>query len=850
MMTSSPLTQEALTKIARDKGRTKVRKEWRDAKNAGAENRTRTGNAAVREIVDGLMDFLADDLEALQAGRPVPHGKSLRYLTGAPISEVCLAVARSAVNGMTRAEWVSGISMQARLGAAAEDAVLEALWRRLDPDQAAAARAHIGYPTDPLKRRLARKAFLMGWAGDIIGHGEGWSERTTKTVGAAFMDYLVRLGMFEHHKAGVGSNRRRTNGVRLTERATHWISNAVEHDVSSAEVLYPTIDPPIPWTKPYGCGLHGRGEVDHPAIPRNQRPLWIVKNARKEHKALLLKADLGTVYAAINAAQATGWRINKRVYAVFEEFRRSGKGEAGLALADRGEKPERPLDADTNSLVNKQFRADRREFHSGERKMARRRRVEYHIFDTARLLKDNECFYFAYTLDFRGRAYACSAYLSPQGKDLERGLLEFAAGETITPDGEWWLKLHLANTYGKDKDSFDDRIRWADEQSDWFCRIAARPVELVREWEDADSPWQFLAACFAWAAFKAGVPLCHLPVTVDGSCSGIQHSAGLVADADAGARVNLVPREAHEKPADIYADVAARANEILAKKVVTLDRYAHGWLHEWKVTRADTKASVMTLPYGAAYFANVKKVRASVEKQIRKGKKRRPSWLSLEPANREERSAAYRVLSDAIWEAMVEIIKAPMEVMAYFKRCAGAMRKCEERLQRAARKVGGKDGGPHLRFSWVSPCGFPVLADYRKGLKRRTELKDPNTGKRITFEFYKATDETDWEAAGNTAPPNFIHSLDASHLIRVLARSSSEGVAQVSIIHDAFGTTPSKVGALVELLLEEFVAMYSKPVLENTLNAMLEAVGAERPEAPQIGSLDLNGMRQARYAFA
>lgn len=836
MKTSSSLTQEALTKLAREKARNKVRREWKVAKEADGEARTSTGRAAVKQIVDGLIDLLTDDLEAIDQGRAVQCGASLKYLKGTPIPEVCLAVARAAVNGMTT-EWVTGITLQSKLGAAAEDAVLEAEWKKLSTFQAEAVRALLGHATNAKMRVKARRAYVMGWAKDLQDHVENWSERVTKGVGLTFMNYLVQLGMFEHHRALAGTTKRKwTNGIRLTENAAHWISNAFEFAAASAEVSLPTIEPPITWTHPYGGGFHGRSETDHPSIPRNQRPLWIVKNARKEHKSLLMEADLGTVYAALNAAQATGWRINRRVFDVFDELRRIGRGEAGLTLADRRQKPERPMSASPEQ--HERFLADRREYYALERRTAAKRRAEFCVFDTAHLLLDCPRFHFVYALDFRGRAYAQSEWLSPQGRDLERGLLEFSVGDTMTKDGEWWLRIHLANTYGLDKESFERRIKWTEANARWFSRIAAAPLDTVREWEKADNPWQFLAGCFAWADYESGETVCRLPVVIDGSCSGIQHSAALIADEEAGRRVNLVPREADEKPQDIYADVADRANEILEEQAKLIDQRAYRWRHEWIVTRADVKKSVMTLPYGGTEFGNLTKVRESVEKQIRKGRKKRPEWLALDKDNRSERLASYKALSAAVWQAMGELVRAPLVVMDYFKECATRMRSREREL-----------GEVRLRFSWTSPCGFPVLADYRTDAVRRTELKDAN-GRRITFKYYAATDATDWEEVRKTAPPNFIHSLDASHLMRVLAKVHDAEIDQVSIVHDAFGTTPSQMETLAQLLRREFVRMYSGPILAQTLERMLKDAGADCPEAPVRGTLDLGSVQQARYMFA
>jgi DNA-directed RNA polymerase len=846
------LTQDALTTIARKKGRERAVRNWKDAKERGREALTRVGNATVRQLVNGLMDLLADDLEKFDSGRAVSGGAGLKPLLGAPIGEVCLAVTRAAVNGMS-SEWVSGISMQARLGAAAEDTILDAKWRKLSPQQAEAVRALVGRSNDPARRRLAKKAYANGWQREILEGGKGWDEQTTKTVGATLMQYLVRLGMLEHAKEKVGEGPRRkwTNGVRLTEKASQWISRAAEFEADSAEVQYPTVEPPIPWSAPFGGGFHGRGTLDHPSVPSSQRPFWIMRHARREHKELLKKADLSTVYAGLNAAQATGWRINPKVYAVLEELRRIGKGGGGLASADPPPKPVFPNEASADKAMRARFKAEAREYHASRLKLVSKRNAEYRVAETARLFSNNERFHFVYNVDFRGRAYACSEYLSPQGNDLQRGLLEFAIGDPLTDEGVWWLKLHLANSYGKDKESFDDRIHWATANAFWFQRIAEDPIGTVRDWEKADSPWQFLAACLAWNDYANGETLCRLPVILDGSCSGIQHSSALVADEDAGSAVNLVPRPTSERPGDIYASVAERAERNLEEREAQIDIHAHRWRREWRVTRADTKSSVMTLPYGGTKFGNLDKVRQSVEKQIKKGKKDRPDWLVPKKDSRASYNAAMKALSDAVWEAMEDIVKVPLEVMDHLKACGRALKEREAERRKEQRRAGKRNDGPNLRFAWTSPCGFPVLADYRIQKNRRTTIKDEESGKPITFLYYALTDATNWREVIDAAPPHFIHSLDASHLMRSLARAREDaGVDQVAIVHDAFGATPSKVGALARLLREEFARMYSEDVLENTLGRMLDDAGATRPPPPKRGRLDVAEIANATYLFA
>jgi DNA-directed RNA polymerase, mitochondrial len=484
-----------------------------------------------------------------------------------------MAVAQAAANGMM-GEVQPAISLSSRLGAAAEDAFLAAEWKKLSPAQAQGVQSRLGWATNERSRRAAHKSFAH-WAEPLLKHF--WNEKCSKSIGAAFVSYLVRLGMFEHCKIPSRQPKKgKTNGIRLTDKARSWITDAVEFAAAETIIQWPLVIPPKPWTAPIGGGYHDRGELDHSAVPRSQRPLCLVRRAAPAHKKLLESADLSTVYAGLNAAQATAWRINPKVYEVVVTLMNEGAGAGGLTAADSKPIPERPTEADTDNAALAEWKRKAREAHAENRKLVPKRKVEYRTFTTARKFVGYPAIYFVYNLDFRGRVYACSDYLSPQGDDFQRGLLEFSKGDPLTEAAGWWLKIHLANTFGMDKESFEDRIAWANDNAQRFSQIAKEPVARSREWEAADQPWQFLAACFAWDEYvEYGIgSLCRLPVMLDGSCSGIQHYAALVCDSETGAAVNLVPRPPSEKPRDIYADVAARVMELLADNP---DYYAQQW---------------------------------------------------------------------------------------------------------------------------------------------------------------------------------------------------------------------------------------------------------------------------------
>ncbi len=155
-----------------------------------------------------------------------------------------------------------------------------------------------------------------------------------------------------------------------------------------------------------------------------------------------------------------------------------------------------------------------------------------------------EAFYFPHQLDFRGRAYPMSAYLTPQGTDLAKGLLLFAAGKPLGESGSRWLAVHLANCWGEDKVSMADRAAWTEAHQGQILASAENPLDCLW-WTGADKPCQFLAACFEWAGCREHGPdhISCLPVAMDGTCNGLQIFSLMLRDEVGGRAVNLLPSD-------------------------------------------------------------------------------------------------------------------------------------------------------------------------------------------------------------------------------------------------------------------------------------------------------------------
>jgi DNA-directed RNA polymerase len=170
--------------------------------------------------------------------------------------------------------------------------------------------------------------------------------------------------------------------------------------------------------------------------------------------------------------------------------------------------------------------------------------------ETAEELTAHDCFYTAMNLDWRGRVYGVP-HFNFQRDDRVRALFLFADGEPIGAEGLNWLKVHIANCGDFDKiskRSFDERLWWVADNIEKIKANAEAPLEL-RWWTEADKPFQFLAACKELtAALKEGPAfVSRLPVSFDGSCSGLQHLSAMMRDEKTAPLVNLT---AHKRPKD------------------------------------------------------------------------------------------------------------------------------------------------------------------------------------------------------------------------------------------------------------------------------------------------------------
>lgn len=643
----------------------------------------------------------------------------------------------------------------------------------------------------------------------------------------------------------------------LSNEILNFIDFNDEELASMSFVYRPMVIPPAPWNSPIG------GCYYMPLV----RPVSFVRLPHRDCVSLYSDVDMPNVYKAVNIIQNTAWRINKCVFDVAQQIVNWKHIPEALEIPskDPEEPPIRASECDTNEEAQKAWRISMVKYYQEDNRRKSKRLLINAVMSLAQSYKNFEKIYFPHNLDFRGRIYPLTT-LSPQGNDFQKGMLEFAEGKELGEEGHVWLAFHGANCYGLDKAPIQERLEWVYSHSDFIRKIAEDPITNL-DWTETDSPWEFLAFCFEWNEYlkKGDKAISHLPIAFDGSCSGIQHFSAMLRDEVGGAAVNLIP---DSKVHDIYGIVAAKVNEVLKQdaengtpdKVEKNDEGAEyikkgtqSLAREWLahgVTRSVTKRCVMTLPYGAKKFGFKDQIlEDTIYPAIQK---------NVLAFSRPNQSAMY--MAGLIWDAVHKVVVKAMEAMAWLQDASALLAKDRD-----------INGNPVPTY-WVTPAGFPVWQKYPKTTVTRVstflsgELKIYSTyeesdtklekSSRLTVSLAKPSEGLDVRRQRQGIAPNFVHSMDASHLMLTIIKCHDEyEINSFAVIHDSYATHACDAGKLFRAVRDVFVDTYkNNDVLQNLhdqiKNMLSSKLVDELPDIPSKGSLDLDQVRQSLYAFA
>ncbi|KAL0490868.1 mitochondrial DNA-directed RNA polymerase [Acrasis kona] len=527
-------------------------------------------------------------------------------------------------------------------------------------------------------------------------------------------------------------------------------------------------------------------------------------------KKLLRDFDLKMIFESMNVLGETEWNVNKKVLDVVNQVWNNGGGVASIPSRTDHEVPPKPnKDVDKN-IRNKQLglikrlKTENANMHSLRCDLLNKLKVAENFAD--------EKFYFPHNLDFRGRAYPIPPHLNHMGADLNRGLLWFHESQPVGERGIFWLKIHLANLCGQDKVGLEERVDYVDRNIDLIKDSADQPLNGSQWWIKSENPWQTLAACFELTSILRS-PDPHLyksklPVQMDGSCNGLQHYAALGRDNMGALHVNLLPTV---KPMDVYSGVLNVVKKFIEKDSKEGNPIAA--LLNGKVYRATIKQTVMTSVYGVTWLGAKEQIRRRlIEKKE----------IDLDQVNK---CSSY--LATTTLKSLGEVFSSAKTIMEWLNECAHLI---------------SSVGRPVM---WVSPLGLPIAQPYRRDNKQQIKT---------VLQSVIVVDKSD-KLPINSArqksafPPNYVHSLDATHMMMTALKCHKSGICFASV-HDSYWTHPNQVDLMNEHIRESFIELHSQPLLEALLEGFREMYPqVEFPDVPSKGSLDLERVKSAKYFF-
>ena len=249
----------------------------------------------------------------------------------------------------------------------------------------------------------------------------------------------------------------------------------------------------------------------------------------------------------------------------------------------------------------------------------------------------------------------------------------------------------------------------------------------------------------------------NFPVHQDGTCNGLQHYAALGGDTQGAKQVNL---GATDRPSDVYSYVAAMVQEKVKEDAAK--GVKHAIMLDGKITRKVVKQTVMTTVYGVTFIG----AREQIERQLKEAK----------GIPDEECWAAAAYVAKKVIGCIGDLFSGAQDIQTWLNLCARLIAKSIPPARISAALSAPKERGGRSKkplaadrtkneqmtaVVWTTPLGLPIVQPYRKTKRKQVAtslqtvyISDPNAPA-IVNSLKQAS----------AFPPNFIHSLDATHMM-------------------------------------------------------------------------------------
>lgn len=372
-------------------------------------------------------------------------------------------------------------------------------------------------------------------------------------------------------------------------------------------------------------------------------------------------------------------------------------------------------------------------------------------------------FYTPWYMDFRGRCYPkCNSPLSPMSQDNMRALFLFETPRKLNKDGLKWLEIHLANIYGavQKASTFNERVQWTHSNYDNILKTAKDPLAANNSWwRQAKKPYQALSVCYELAKIYN---TCKTPEEI----SQFESQLPVHIDGTSNGLQHLV---ALTKDENNSASVNLKLQTDIEDHSDSVWNYTCNDIYTsirsklpGKYTREEIKQTAMIFCFGGRYDSN------------------------------------------ALTHAFSKIFAKQKEAIEWIKDCCARIL-----VAKRAHSNGAS-------IAWTSPLGMPVVQPY---------VQPPYMAVETSLQTFYLESPHHQAAVNakkqlNAIVPNFIHSLDASHML-LTAAMIPDGM-NFCAIHDNFWTAAGDMSQLSHVTRQSFAKLHQRNILQDLKHEFIE----------------------------
>lgn len=673
--------------------------------------------------------------------------------------------------------------------------------RRLDAKDAEKMRREASMPgSNPhYRKRGSKEVAKKAAANKGLKPLQGWKPTHRTRIGLYMLEVARSAGIIPWGNAiKFGKNQ----SVIYSDEFMNEILGYEELVMARAFHAYPLIDAPLDWNSDVQPSRRNSSGGYHlPELRRNQK---MCRSFESDSVFGDKAVDL------LNTLQKTAWRVDDRILAVAEALneKRIPVKSFLVSVIDKPAKANAPQHVVDDPASLKRWKAEQHELHRSYHDQIKK---AYRTRQVLAMAKEFEfkTYFLSWSLDWRGRFYSQQSWLTPLSTDFEKSLMKFRDGCKLNDEATDWCRSALGAAYNGTRISFQDRIKWTNDNSALLKRIAEDPLSTISEWEVAKEPWQFLQLCLEWSdvVVNGKEKFWKVPIGADSTASGLQLLSAMRRDPVGMKYANLLePETPSAAPQDAYMRVLEVAKGIASKD----EKLKH--LLPYLDYRSIGKPAVMLSVYGGSH----QNIKSDIEDAVDEIKD------ELEAQGLKVDKSDMSKLTTLITDSSKQVFPAAYEALKWLKSLA---------------KQAHKDGKNSL--SWTTPTNDQIHL-----IKHEIETIKIYTAFNGTVSIGDFnSDKPDLTKQVSSFAPSFVHCYDAA----LLKESFSDWQHPIAVIHDCIRVLPSDMDRAMDRIRDGFVSIVDGDPIARLADD-LGVPDSKLKRLPQLEQ-DLASVQHSKYMF-